>query len=54
MILSQALVTGLHVQVCIMDDILEHSPAGGASLAPQCLPVLLSNCQAKVRSPVQH
>lgn len=37
------------IGVCIMDDILEHAPAGGAQLAPQCLPMLLAKSQAKVR-----
>ena len=37
------------IGVCIMDDILEHSPAGGARLASQCLPVLLAKSSTKVR-----
>ncbi|KAI7835878.1 hypothetical protein COHA_010225 [Chlorella ohadii] len=32
------------VAICVMDDVLEHSPAGGAKYAPQVLPLLLQGC----------
>lgn len=32
------------VAICVMDDVLEHSPAGSAKYAPQVLPLLLSGC----------
>ena len=30
--------------ICVMDDVLEHSPAGGAKYAGQVLPLLLAGC----------
>lgn len=32
-----------------MDDLLEHSPAGGAQYLPQIIPILLQFAQHKVR-----
>ncbi|KAL4452685.1 hypothetical protein ABPG75_008347 [Micractinium tetrahymenae] len=32
------------VAICVMDDVLEHSPAGAAKYAGQVLPLLLSGC----------
>ncbi|PSC74524.1 ARM repeat-containing [Micractinium conductrix] len=32
------------VAICVMDDVLEHSPAGAAKYAPLVLPLLLSGC----------
>ncbi|KAL4855412.1 Importin-5 [Chlorella vulgaris] len=32
------------VAICIMDDVLEHSPAGGEKYAAQVLPILLQGC----------
>ncbi len=37
------------IGICVMDDILEHSPAGGAQIAVQALPILLNSSQAKAR-----
>ena len=34
-----------------MDDLLEHSPAGGAQYLPQIIPILLQFAQHKVRPP---
>ena len=39
------------IGICVMDDILEHSPAGGAQIAVQALPILLNSSQAKARCP---
>lgn len=32
------------VAICLMDDVLEHSPAGGAKYAAQVMPLLLQGC----------
>lgn len=37
------------IGVIVMDDILEHSPAGAAKYMAQILPVLLQAAQDKVR-----
>ena len=37
------------IGICVMDDILEHSPTGGAQIAVQALPILLNSSQAKAR-----
>ncbi|KAI8476174.1 MAG: armadillo-type protein [Monoraphidium minutum] len=34
------------IALCVVDDLLEHSPAGRAKYAPQVLPVLLDACGA--------
>ena len=38
------------IGVCVMDDILEHSPVGGAQMAAQCMPVLLASSHHRVRA----
>ena len=30
--------------ICVMDDVLEHTEAGGAKYAPSVLPLLLTGC----------
>jgi len=35
------------IGVCVMDDLLEHSPAGGAQYLPQIIPILLQFAQHK-------
>ena len=32
------------VAICVMDDVLEHTEAGGAKYAPSVLPLLLTGC----------
>lgn len=39
------------IGVCVMDDLLEHSPAGGAQYLPQIIPILLQFAQHKVPPP---